>query len=250
MAAPTRKPAGLPLDCFLHAEPPDEAELDRLAAQGQRNREYLARRWEELLREHRGEWVIVYGDRQMVVGDEYRATITGRCATASSLTTFAPASPSSFKKSLCSRGSSDSVAAGSRADSRTGLQTNGVLLTAGVPAWLLRPRYPEDGGIEMAAPSRQRFILPQDAFLRKEPIDPDELTRLFEQHERNRDYFYSRRDELFRDHRGQYVIVYDDDKMMIGDDLLQMCKQVDLDDLCTAFVEFIDDPLEFPSVWL
>lgn len=101
----------------------------------------------------------------------------------------------------------------------------------------------------MAAPARQRFILPQDAFLRKEPIDPDELTRLFEQHERNRDYFYSRRDELFRDHRGKYVIVYDGDKMMIGDDLLQMCKQIDLDDLCTAFVEFIDDPLEFPSIW-
>ena len=100
----------------------------------------------------------------------------------------------------------------------------------------------------MAAPTRQRFILPQDAFLRKEPIDPDELTRLFEQHERNRDYFYSRRDELFRDHRGKYAIVYDDDKLIIGDDLLQMCKQVDLDDLCTAFVEFLDDPIEFPSI--
>lgn len=45
------------------------------------------------------------------------------------------------------------------------------------------------------------------------------------------------------------MIVYNDDKMMIGDDLLQMCKQVDLDDLCTAFVEFIDDPIEFPSIW-
>ena len=73
MAAPTRKPTGLPLDCFLHAEPFDEAELDRLAAQGQRNREFLASRWEELLREHRGEWVIVYGDRQMVVGNDYTA---------------------------------------------------------------------------------------------------------------------------------------------------------------------------------
>lgn len=102
----------------------------------------------------------------------------------------------------------------------------------------------------MAAPTRQRFILPQDVFLRKELIDPDELTRLFEQHERNRDYFYSRRDELFRDHRGKYVIVYDDDKMMIGDDFLELRRQIDLDDLCTAFVEFIDDPIEFPSIWL
>lgn len=102
----------------------------------------------------------------------------------------------------------------------------------------------------MAAPTRQRFILPQDAFLRKEPIDPDELTRLFEQHERNRDYFYSRRDELFRDHRGKYVIVYGDDQMMIGEDFLELRRQIDLDDLCAAFVEFIDDPIEFPSVWL
>ena len=100
----------------------------------------------------------------------------------------------------------------------------------------------------MAAPTRQRFILPQDAFLRKEPIDPDELTRLFEQHERNRDYFYSRRDELFRDHRGKYVIVYDDDKMMIGDDLLQMCNSLDAEALAPAFTDYIT-PAGIQSFW-
>ena len=100
----------------------------------------------------------------------------------------------------------------------------------------------------MAAPTRQRFILPQDAFLRKEPIDPDELTRLFEQHERNRDYFYSRRDELFRDHRGKYVIVYDDDQLLIGDDLLQMCNSLAPEALAPAFTEYFT-PAGIQSFW-
>ncbi len=77
MAAPTRKPAGLPMDYFLRAEPLNEADANESYERFTRNREHLASRWQELLREHRGAWVIVYGDRQMVVGDDYMAMRNG-----------------------------------------------------------------------------------------------------------------------------------------------------------------------------
>ena len=77
MAAPTRKPAGLPLDYFLRAEPLDEADANESYERFTRNREHLASRWQDLLREHRGAWVIVYGDRQMVVGDDYMVMRNG-----------------------------------------------------------------------------------------------------------------------------------------------------------------------------
>ena len=77
MATPTRKPAGLPLDYFLRAEPLNEADANESYERFSRNREHLASRWQDLLREHRGAWVIVYGDRQMVVGDDYMAMRNG-----------------------------------------------------------------------------------------------------------------------------------------------------------------------------
>lgn len=71
MATPARKPHGLPLDAVLPPEPVDETDAGELYERFARNREYLASRWADLLREHRGEWVIVYGDCQMVVGCDY-----------------------------------------------------------------------------------------------------------------------------------------------------------------------------------
>ena len=101
----------------------------------------------------------------------------------------------------------------------------------------------------MATPARERSVPALDAFLRVEPVDDEQTMRGFEQHERNRDHFYSRREELLRDHPGKYVIVYDDDKILIGDDFLEMCGRLDDSVLGPAFAECLVDPIEFPSVW-
>lgn len=83
----------------------------------------------------------------------------------------------------------------------------------------------------------------------EDPVEAAEIMRGFEQYERNRDHFYSRREELFRDHYGKYVIVYADDQILIGDDLLEMFRQFDDGVLAPAFVECLVEPIEFPSIW-
>lgn len=101
----------------------------------------------------------------------------------------------------------------------------------------------------MATPARERSVPALDAFLRVEPVDDEQTMRGFEQHERNRDHFYSRREELLRDHPGKYVIVYDDDKILIGDDFLEMLVKLSPEERWASFDEVLQEPLDFPSVW-
>ena len=69
MATPARQPQSLPLDIFLRRGPVNHADREWLFEQGARNREYLWERREALVHDHRGKWAMVYGDCQLLVGD-------------------------------------------------------------------------------------------------------------------------------------------------------------------------------------
>lgn len=104
----------------------------------------------------------------------------------------------------------------------------------------------------MATPTQPRADDQPLGVLRpiEDPVEAAEIMRGFEQYERNRDHFYSRREELFRDHYGKCVIVYGDDQILIGDDVREMWRRVAPEDLSTAFSEHLVEPLEGRSVWL
>ena len=104
----------------------------------------------------------------------------------------------------------------------------------------------------MATPTRPRADDQPLGVLRpiEDPVEDAEIMRGFEQYERNRDHFYSRREALFRDHYGKYVIVYDDDKILIGGDVREMWHKVAPEDLSAAFSQRLAEPLEGRSVWL
>ena len=91
----------------------------------------------------------------------------------------------------------------------------------------------------MATPTRPRADDQPLKVLRpiEDPVEAAEIMRGFEQYEHN------------RDHYGKYVIVYDDDQILIGDDLLEMFRQFDDEVLAPAFVECLVEPIEFPSLW-
>ena len=72
MVAPTRKqPESLANDPARRLALMSEAEKSRIWDMRQRNREYLFSRWDDLIHEHFGRWVGVYGDCQIVIGDDY-----------------------------------------------------------------------------------------------------------------------------------------------------------------------------------
>ena len=102
----------------------------------------------------------------------------------------------------------------------------------------------------MATPARQLSGLPMDYFLRTGPVDPAKRAQLIDRFDRNRDFYLQHRDELFEEHRGKYVAVYGDRQLMIGDNFLEMCREIGDDDLAAAFTERLEDPMQFPSVWL
>ena len=72
MAAPTRKQPESPANDPAHRLAlMSEAEKNRVWNMRQRNREYLFSRWDSLTREHFGLWAGVYGDCQIIIGDDY-----------------------------------------------------------------------------------------------------------------------------------------------------------------------------------
>ena len=103
----------------------------------------------------------------------------------------------------------------------------------------------------MATPTQPRADDQPLGVLRpiEDPAEAAEIMRGFEQYERNRDHFYSRREELFRDHYGKYVIVYDDDKVLIGEDLLELLEPLTPEERWASFTEFMAEPLDVTSIW-
>ena len=57
----------------------------------------------------------------------------------------------------------------------------------------------------MATPARSPHGLPLDIFLRSRPVNEDEFDRVMTLFSRNREYLFSRWDELIRDHRGMWA---------------------------------------------
>ncbi len=45
-------------------------ELRRRHVQAERNWNYLHEIWDELLRDHRGKWLVIWGDQHLLIGDE------------------------------------------------------------------------------------------------------------------------------------------------------------------------------------
>ncbi len=101
----------------------------------------------------------------------------------------------------------------------------------------------------MATPTRKPRGLPLDAFLHDGPVDHADREWLFRQGARNREYFWERRDELIRDHRGKWVTVYGDCQLVIGADRAEMRRNIPLDDLRVAYTELLDDLVECPSIF-
>lgn len=72
MAAPTRKqPESLANDPARRLALMSDAEKNRIWDMRQCNREYFFSRWDDLVSEHFGRWAGVYGDCQIVIGDDY-----------------------------------------------------------------------------------------------------------------------------------------------------------------------------------
>ena len=72
MAVPKRKqPESLANDPARRLALMNDAERSRIWDMRERNREYLFGRWENLTGEHFGRWAGVYGDCQIVIGDDY-----------------------------------------------------------------------------------------------------------------------------------------------------------------------------------
>lgn len=93
----------------------------------------------------------------------------------------------------------------------------------------------------MAASVHEPQALPVDILLRKGAVDEADRDRLFAQGARNRDYFWERRDDLLREHRGKWAIVYGDCQLLIGDDRAELRRRLAIDDLRVAYAEFLDD---------
>ena len=100
----------------------------------------------------------------------------------------------------------------------------------------------------MASPAREPHGLPMDIFLRRGPVNRADREWLFGQGARNRDYFWERRAELIREHRGKWAIVYGDCQLVIGDDRAEMRRNIPVDDLRVAYTELLDDLVECPSI--
>ena len=104
----------------------------------------------------------------------------------------------------------------------------------------------------MAAATRKPAGLPIDILLRKGAVDKADRDWLFAQGARNRDYFWERRDDLLREHRGKWAIVYGDCQLLIGDDRAELRRGIALDDLRVAYTEFLDDAdgiVDCPSIF-
>lgn len=100
----------------------------------------------------------------------------------------------------------------------------------------------------MATPASKSLGLSLDVFLRQGPVEHADREWLFEQGARNREYFWERRDELLRDHRGRWAMVYGDRQLLIGDDRAEMRRNISVGDLRVAYTELLDDLIECPSI--
>ena len=95
----------------------------------------------------------------------------------------------------------------------------------------------------MATPTRKPHGLPLDAFLPTDPFDEADANEIHERRSRNREYLFSRWDELLRLHPGQWAAVYCGDQLLIGDDAMELRRRIPSDDeRREAFIWQLGDP--------
>ena len=67
---PQAQPAQTSPLTLIEETPEERARAGRAQRQAYKNLEYLDEIFDDLLREHRGRLVVVYGDRQVLIGDD------------------------------------------------------------------------------------------------------------------------------------------------------------------------------------
>lgn len=94
----------------------------------------------------------------------------------------------------------------------------------------------------MATPTRQPQGLPLDIFLRGSAVDEDEFDRVMTLFSRNREYLFSRWDELIRDHRGMWAAAYGGCHLILGEEREGLRSNIPGDmERRSAFIWLLDD---------
>lgn len=94
----------------------------------------------------------------------------------------------------------------------------------------------------MATPAREPDGLPMDIFLRSSPVDEAEFDHVMTLFSRNREYLFSRWDELIRDHRGMWAAAYGGCHLVLSEDREGIRSNISGDiERRSAFIWLLDD---------